>query len=111
MPALAGEFYDEQFCACKDWTFGDMNPADGFFVPQMQGQRPVHFGAVEYAVAHHHQRAAHFFTIGAFFGRLEAEFDIAFQLMFMFVQDLRHGQPDGGVTVVSAGVHHAGILG
>ena len=108
--APANEFDLELFRAGHDGTFGHMHPAERLFVPEVHREGHVHFGGVEHAVAQHHFRAARFLAVVPLLGRLEAEFDRACQLVAMGVKDFRHRQPNGGVTVVSAGVHDAAIL-
>jgi hypothetical protein len=61
------------------------------------------------AVLYHPWRAGDPFFIPRLLGRLEKEAHCAGKGLLR--QQRRHAQPDGGVGVVAAGVHHAGNLG
>ena len=61
---------------------------------------------VQYAGGHHRAGAT-----GPFFCRLENQFDHPIELVGILLQDVRQPQSDGGMAVMAAGVHHAGIAG
>ena len=68
----------------------------------MGRQRAIYFGRVHHVIFHHRQRPAQ-----SFFGRLKNKLDRAGDLFAKRRQHLRHRQPNRGVTIVPAGVHHA----
>ena len=76
----------------------------------MERQSHIHFGSVKHAIPHHHFRAANLFSVVAFLGWLETKLDRACQLIAMSIQYFRDGKPDGGMTIVSTGVHDARVL-
>ena len=67
----------------------------------VQGKHRIAGKALEQAVGHHAQRAA-----AAFFGRLKNQVQRAIE-MRVFGDQLRGSEQDGGVAVMTAGVHQA----
>ncbi|VGP41018.1 hypothetical protein SB00610_02113 [Klebsiella quasipneumoniae subsp. similipneumoniae] len=70
----------------------------------MDGGKIVHL--VHHAGGHHRAGAA-----GTLFSRLENQFNDAIELGDILLEHMRQPQPDGGMPIVAAGVHHAGVAG
>lgn len=61
---------------------------------------------INHAGGHHRAGAA-----GTLFSRLENQFNDAIELGGILLEHMRQPQPDGGMAVMAAGVHHAGVAG
>ena len=72
--------------------------------PDMDRREIIH--VIHHAGGHHRPGAA-----GALFSGLENQFDHPVELRGILLQDMRQAQPDGGMAIMAAGVHHAGVAG
>ena len=72
--------------------------------PDMDRREIIH--VINHAGGHHRAGAA-----GTLFSRLENQFNDAIELGGIPFEHMRQPQPDGGMAVMAAGVHHAGVAG
>lgn len=72
--------------------------------PDMDRREIIH--VINHAGGHHSAGAA-----GTLFSRLENQFNDAIELGGILLEHMRQPQPDGGMAVMAAGVHHAGVAG
>ena len=106
MSTLTGDGNAKCLGCSHQWSGGDSQPPEWFYIPQMQRQCAVGTGIFQYALFNHALCAADAFLRG-----LEDQFDRAVNLVAVSVQDARNRQADGGMSVVAAGVHYPRCLG
>jgi hypothetical protein len=75
--------------------------------PDMKAEDRADLWVIQDSFFYHKRRAALLARVGAFGGGLEDELDVALEAVLERVEDVGRPEDDGGVHVVTAGVHNS----